>query len=184
MLEQKDEMTRREALLSQIKYYKYVNRGIIKGHLFFNTSAGKPIATPQLAKNLKEILNQLNVAESPVDACSVSSNSSKDKSRMELKASLLAKLNRVVQNKPFPADIVGKKVEHICLSPDGTLETYRGKILRESTTKDIKELMGDEYKSFLEKGYKFYTLRYEPPYNQLFVYPLKKEWDDNLLSIL
>lgn len=32
---QQDELTKKEALLSQIKYYKCVNRGIVKGWLFF-----------------------------------------------------------------------------------------------------------------------------------------------------
>ena len=188
---QKDETSRRNALLSQIKYYKCVNRGIVKGSLlFFLTSGGKPISTSQLAANLKEILHQFQVGESSISEAGSTSSVSKDKDkgRMGLKAKLLAKLNRGTATKrkcPFPADnVVGKKVKHTCLCPSGeSLITYNGTVLRESTTKDVKELM-EEYRSYFEKGYKFYTVIYDPPYDQLFIYPLKKEWDDNLLTII
>lgn len=47
-------------------------------------------------------------------------------------------------------------------------------VLRKSTTKDVEELMEDEYRLHFEKGYQFYTVIYDPPYDQLFIDPLKK----------
>ena len=184
-----DESKLRNALLAQIRYYKSVNRGIVKGSLFFVSSGGKPLGADDLITNLKEILNQLQFAESSCnEQCqAVELNSElKEKNRNELKEKLLAKLKRGTKRKcPFPENIVGKRVRHICLSPDGSeLVTYKGKVIRESTSKDIEELMEDEYKSYVDKGFTFYTLMYDPPYNQLFCYPLKKEWDDDLLSIM
>ena len=95
MHNQADE-SKRNALLSQIKYYKCVNRGVVKGSLFFVTSEGKPLSTSKLAANLKDILHQFNVGESSSsEAVSTSSVcKDKDKSRLELKEKLLAKLNR------------------------------------------------------------------------------------------
>ncbi len=88
---------------------------------------------------------------------------------MELKEKLLAKLNRDVKCKcPFPPadDVVGKRIKHICLSPDGTsLVPYHGKVLRRSTANGIDELMEDEYRPYFEKDYEFFTVIYDPPYD-------------------
>ncbi len=54
----KTDTEKREALLAQIKYYKCINRGVVKGSLFYVTSGGKP--SSQLASNLKEIVDKLN----------------------------------------------------------------------------------------------------------------------------
>ena len=161
---------------------------VSKVHCFFVTTAGKPLPTSQLVANLKEILSQAKSGDTTSENDRPStSNTNKERSRVELKEKLLAKLNRGIKRKcPFPADnIVGKKIKHICLSPDGTNRiTYEGKVIRESTPGDVQTLMEDDYKLYLERGYQFYTLTYDPPYNQLFIYPLKKEWDDNLLTIV
>ena len=185
-----DESSRRNALLAQIRYYKCVNRGTVKGSLFFVTSGGKPMTTSQLSANMKSIIHQLKagVAHNDEGTSSSSQSSDKETSRNELKQKLLAKLNRGTAKKrkcPFPAgDVVGKKIKHTCLCPSGDkLVTYSGKVIRESTPNDMEELMEEEYKAYHEKGYKFYTVVYDPPYNQMFIYPLRKEWDDNLLTI-
>ena len=50
----------KEALLSQIKYYKSVNRGLVKGSLFFVTSGGQSLTTAQLESRLKDIIKQID----------------------------------------------------------------------------------------------------------------------------
>ena len=164
----------------------------MKGSLFFVTSGGKPLSLMELSVNLKEIVNRLKVGDpvataSETASASLATSLSKDENRAELKEKLLAKLNRGTKRKcPFPGDnIVNKRVRHICLSPNGSsLVTYMGKVVRVSNANDIEELMEEEYRSYYDKGYTFYTVVYDPPYNQLFTYPLKKEWDDDLLSLV
>ena len=107
-----------------------------------------------------------------------------DKQQREiLHQKLLAKLSsstssisRKRKHPTFPDDIVNKRVRHICLDPSGEeLVTYMGHVVRESSQNDIEELMEEVYRSNLEKNYKFYTVIYDPPYNQLYCYPLQKE---------
>ena len=196
LLQQKLDESARAALLAQIRYYKSVNRGVVKGSLFFVTAGGKQLTTEELSSRLKEILVKLNnpADEIYVETASTSASqelSNKEQNRAELKEKLLAKLKTksstgTKRKNPFPQDIINKRIRHTCLSPCGKrLDVYKGRVVRESTPKDIDELMEEEYRSYQEQGYTFYTIIYDPPYNQLFTYPLKKEWDDDdLLAIV
>lgn len=94
---------------------------------------------------------------------------------------MLSKLrgNTLKRKCPFPDEIVNKRIRHICLDPSGdNLVTYKGRVVRESSKGDIEELMEEMYRPFVSKGHTFYTVISDPPYDQLFCYPLKKEWDD------
>ena len=127
---------------------------------------------------------------SPDEASKLDKHQKRDQLRQKLLSKLNAKANASRKRKcPFPDNIVNKRVRHICLDPNGEdlvtyMYMYKGRVLRESTSSDKEELMEDEYKPYLNQGYAFYTLIYDPPYDQLFCFPLKKEWDDGLLSIM
>ena len=55
-----DGSSRRNALLTQIKYYTCVSRGTVKeGSLFFVTSGAKQMTTLQLSANMRSIIHQL-----------------------------------------------------------------------------------------------------------------------------
>ena len=43
----------------KIKYYKSVNRGLVKGSLFLVTSGGQALTSEELAGRLKEIIQQI-----------------------------------------------------------------------------------------------------------------------------
>lgn len=181
VLQKENESSFKEAL-TQLKYYKSVNRGVVKGSLFLMSAGGIPLNAEQLTIRLKEMIIQIiNPTDYPDASTSTSSEEpivSKDINRAELKEKLLAKLKTndrpsTKRKNPFPQDIV-----------DRALKCTRGTVVRESTTKDIDELMEEEYRLYLEKGYTFYLVINDPPYDQLFTYPLKNEWDNGLFSVM
>ena len=164
----------------------------VKGSLFFVTTGGKPLNTNELCQRLKSILQQLSSHHddnTDNERSSIASTSNLEINRSQLKEKLLAKLKPNVTSikckNPFPENVVNKKIQQTCLTPCGKhLKVYTGKVLRMSTDKDIEELLEEEYKSYIDKDYTFYTIIYDPPYDQLYVFPLRKEWDDGLLEIV
>ena len=152
----------REALLSQIRYYKSVNRGAVKGSLFFVTTGGKPLNTNELCQRLKSILQQLSSHHddnTDHERSSTTSTSNLEINRSQLKEKLLAKLKPnatgIKHKNPVRENVVNKKIKHTCLTPCGKhLKVYTGKVLRMSTDKDIEELL-EEYKSYIDKDYTF-----------------------------
>ena len=159
----------KDAILSQIRYYKSVNREVVKGSLFFLTTGGKPLPIHMLISRLKEILLKLNPVDSSSSAetasTSTSGEPSKETSRAELMNKLLAKLKSkskgitkgVKRKNPFPQNLKNKRIRHTCISsPCGQkLEVYKGTIIRLSTSNDIDELMEEDYRSQLEKAAHF-----------------------------
>ena len=77
--------------------------------------------------------------------------------------------NSLKRKCPFQDEIVNKRRRHVCLDPSGDiLVTYKGRVVRESSKGDIEELIKEMYRPFSSKGYTFYTVIYDPPYDQLF----------------
>ena len=100
----------KEALLSQVKYYKSVNRGLVKGSLFFVTSAGQPLTSDELAHRLKDILQQIEcplAEEGPDESCELDKQQQHDILREKLLSKLKNSTNSMSRKRkcPFPDDI-------------------------------------------------------------------------------
>ena len=192
MMSMKAPSDQREALLAQIDYYKSVNKGLAKGALFFKSKAGKPLSSSDLCNNLKEIIRVVNLApiSQSEDAESGRSVTFPDsdtlqEERKALREKLLSKVTGRKRKEPFPETaIVHKRIKHKFLPEGGKrLVTYHGRVLRKSTQQDIEDLMESSDQEYLDKGYTFYTLMYDND-EDLYTYPLEKEWEDNCLELI
>ena len=57
-------------------------------------------------------------------------------------------------------------------------------MIREATKEDLEEYVEKEDKKLVSQ-FQFYTIAYDPPYNQdLYCYPLEKEWSDGCLELM
>ena len=182
------ETQRRELLVSQIDYFKTINRGVVKGTLFYKTKAGTNLTNEQLQDNLQVIISQLCKQNKEVDPHSEndpSSSSDKELCRKQLRIKIMSKLKPIKRKLQFPEDrIVKKRIRHKFLPVGGKkLISYTGTVLRKSSETDLEELMEEVDRELLDQGYTFYTVVYDKD-EHLYTYPLQKEWEDNCLDKL
>ena len=182
-----------QALTTQIKHWKSASKGGVQKDLFYLTNKGKKLSVDQLESNLRNIIKQIITQDIPDEDAGTSQSSSshehidKEQQKSELKKKLLSKLSPTKKRRkgPFPGDrIIQKRIRHMFLeSKGGDLVEYKAIVLRKATEEDIDELVEPGDRKYVGV-HTFYTIMYDPPYQEMLCYPLEKEWDEGTLDLM
>ena len=65
----------------------------------------------------------------------------------------------------------------------GALIECKALVVRKATEEDMEELIEAGDRKFIGQ-YSFYTILYDPPYEELLCYPLEKEWEEGTLELM
>ena len=178
-----------EALIHQVKHWKTASKGGIRRDLFYLSNKGKKLCVDQLESNLRNIISQVMTQDDLESGTSQSSPSHQDKEhkKTELKKKLLAKISPSKKRRkgPFPGDrIIQKRICHSFIDSEsrGFIEC-KAIVLRKATEEDLEELVEPGDRKYIEE-HTFYTIMYDPPYQEMLCYPLEREWDDGTLDLM
>ena len=176
-----------QGLHVQLKHWKTTSKGGIPKDLFYLTKAGKKLSIDDLAANLKKVIHQVMETQDIEPQPGTSQHCDKEKLRDELKQKYLAKMSPTKRRRkgPFPSDrIIQRRILHTFLEPGSDqMVEYKGLVIREATEDDLEQLVERQDKKLIQQ-YKFYTLAYDPPYEDMYCYPLEKEWEDGCLELI
>ena len=180
-------------LKSQLKYWKCTctNKGGLKRRDAFNlTRKGQSLSIEELESNLRYIISEVMLTQNEPEASSsvqTASTEDKEEKRNALKQKLLDKLSPTKKKRrgPFPGDrIIHRRIRHSFLdSEDGKLMECKGTVLRKASDEDIENLVERGDRKFTQT-FSFYTVLYDPPYEETMCYPLEKEWDEGSLDLM